>query len=606
MMKKLTGYTIFVLFLIAFTTASFAAYHHEGEKDAAKFLSVYPEKAGSKLDHCALCHTGGEYPHPTKPGQTIALGSCQWCHDETVYGYDGSGDIKKTLNDYGKDYYDFGRNEEAVLAIETRDSDGDNYSNLEEIEASRFPGDADDDPSKIPAPSRIYTLEQLEALGGHTQFLLMNTSRSGDYYAEYTGIPMEDLLKDAGVLDSVTGITVYAPDGWSQYHPMQEDPDQSEFYHVKGAYPEAVYFYDEEANEALTEYGWCDYSAPSCVGRNNGDGIFVEGGLKMILAYQREGLYMDPGILNEDNKLDGEGPFRVVPPQKTPSPPDQSSTADNQDVIWPYVKDWDHNAGAATRSVTIIRVDPLPEGTTDIDVMEAGWAYVDNAKIIIYGAIDDADSNGNGVLDSEEGTDIGSDFDSDGIPDFQDKDTAHVRRANGAEKILLHTSKGKMSGVQCLSHDDPAVPQNNKPGSTFPYGATRFTIEDLAPGDSVTITLVFPESVPVGSEYYKISAANGWQKIPFGSNNGDGTITIVLTDGDSLTDADGQEDGKIVDPGALATGPASGSSASGGGGGGGCSMSTPEGGMRSIDIIAVAIFALGLFLWQRKRRRSQL
>jgi hypothetical protein len=238
--------------------------------------------------------------------------------------------------------------------------------------------------------------------------------------------------------------------------------------------------------------------------------------------------------------------------------------------------------------------------------MEAGWAYVDNAKIIIYGAIDDADSNENGVLDSEEGTDTGSDFDSDGIPDFQDKDTARIRRANGAEKILLHTSKGKMSGVQCLAHDDPAVPQNNKPGSTFPYGATRFTIEDLVPGDSVTVTLVFPESVPVGSEYYKISAAKGWQKIPFDSNNGDGTITIALTDGDSLTDADGQEDGKIVDPGALATGPASGSSVSGGGGGGGCSMSTPEGGMRSIDIIAVGIFALGLFLWQRKRRRSQL
>ena len=30
----------------------------------------------------------------------------------------------------------------------------------------------------------------------------------------------------------------------------------------------------------------------------------------------------------------------------------------------------------------------MPEGTTDINVMEAGWPYVDEAKIVVYGAID--------------------------------------------------------------------------------------------------------------------------------------------------------------------------------------------------------------------------
>ncbi len=34
--------------------AGWCAYHHEGEKDAEKFLTVYPNKAGTKLDHCAL------------------------------------------------------------------------------------------------------------------------------------------------------------------------------------------------------------------------------------------------------------------------------------------------------------------------------------------------------------------------------------------------------------------------------------------------------------------------------------------------------------------------------------------------------------------------
>jgi len=306
--------------------------------------------------------------------------------------------------------------------------------------------------------------------------------------------------------------------------------------------------------------GWCDYSAPSCKGRNNGDLITVPGGLKMILAYKREGAYLDAGVLNVDNKLDGEGPLRVVPPQKVPSPPDQLSTSLNQEVVWPYDNAADHNAGFSSRSVTIIKVLPLPEGTTDINVYEAGWNYVDQNKIIVYGAIDGTDSNGNGILDSEEGT-------SD-----PDPKTARVRQANGAERIVINTSAGALAKVEALNHDDPSVTQAGKPAETFPYGVTKFEITGLAPGDSVTLSLVFPGVVPTSSEYYKISPTGGWQQVPFGSNDGDNTITLTLTDGDPLTDADGLENGTIVDPGALATTsgttPTTGAAGAGGGGGG--------------------------------------
>lgn len=236
------------------------------------------------------------------------------------------------------------------------------------------------------APSRVYSKAELEAMTQHTQFLMMNTSRSGDFYAEYTGVTMEALLEDAGILDSATGILVYAPDGWSNYHPINPEPEP-ELYHVKGTYPSASFHYDSQTDESFG--GWCDYSAPSCIGRSHNDPIFVQGGLKMLLAIRREGSYLEPGVLNQENKLDGEGPFRLVPPQKTPSPPDQPSNSSNPALIWPYEYDWDHNAGAATRSVTIIKILPLPEGTTDIDVLEAGWSYVDQEKIIIYGAIFD-------------------------------------------------------------------------------------------------------------------------------------------------------------------------------------------------------------------------
>jgi hypothetical protein len=399
------------LLLCLAATAAWGAYHHEGEQDAAKFLEVYPAKAGTKLDHCALCHSGGSY-HDDKKDRDVVLGSCQWCH--YTYGYDASGNVVDTLNQYGKDYYTAGRDAAAITAIGTDDSDGDGYSNADEVAADRFPGNAADDPSKTPAPAHVYTKAQLQALGAHTQFLLMNTSRSGDFYAQYTGVPLKDLLDDAGIQDTATGITVYAPDGWSQYHPLEETANSDEgdvFYHVYGnmaaqdyQYPPATYYYDAEADVALNaDTGWCDYGAASVAGRSHGSAIAVDGGLKAILAYTREGAPLKPGVLTDENKLDGEGPFRLVVPQKTVGPPDQSSKSDDQDVTWPYDHDLDHNAGSCSRSATIIRVEPLPAGTTDIDILEAGWNYVDQEMIVVYGAINNPniDTGGNVIPDSD-------------------------------------------------------------------------------------------------------------------------------------------------------------------------------------------------------------
>jgi hypothetical protein len=395
------------LMLCLLATAAWGAYHHQGEQDAAQFLTAHPDKAGSKLDHCALCHSGGSYE---KNGKSVSLGSCQWCHYS--YGYDQEGNIVDTLNPYGLAYFAAGRDADAITAIGDADSDGDGHTNAAEIAANRFPGNAEDDPTQSPAPARVYTRAQLEALGAHTQFMLMNTSRSGDFYAQYTGVPVKDLLDDAGVQATATGITVYAPDGWSQYHPLEETEDEIDaegdktiFYHVYGntlgedyQYPPASYYYDNEADVAKNpDTGWCDYSAISAEGRNPGSAIMVDDGLKAMLAYKREGVNLETGVLNDDNKLDGEGPYRLVVPQKTPGAPDQSSKSDDQDVLWPHNDDWDHNAGSCSRSATIIRVEPLPEGTTDINILEAGWNYVDQDMIVVYGAIDNpnVDDSGN-------------------------------------------------------------------------------------------------------------------------------------------------------------------------------------------------------------------
>jgi hypothetical protein len=381
-MKRGILLVLSLLMGLVLTAPAFSAYNHPGEKDSPNFLAVYPDQGGTKLDRCALCHTGGESVN--KQGQPVPIGSCQWCHSS--YGYDGSGNIVDTLNAYGKDYLVAGRNQEAIQSIANLDSDGDGYANGVEIAATRYPGSAEDDPTKVTAPFKVYTKAQLEAMPQHTQFLLMNTSRSGDYYAEYSGVVMEDLLADAGISSTATGIIVYSPDGFSTTHPLEPDPNPN-YYHVNGVYPESSYYYNAVADQALNADGWCDYSAPSCQGRSDGDAIVVPDGLRMILAVTREGVDMDPGVLDASNRLDGEGPFRVVPPQKVPGPPDQLSTASNPALIWPYDPTADHNAGFSTRTATIIKVEPLPPGTTDIDLLEAGWNFVDQEKIIIYGDI---------------------------------------------------------------------------------------------------------------------------------------------------------------------------------------------------------------------------
>ncbi len=379
-----------VAVLVMLASVASAAYQHAGDadKDAKFFRDVYPGRVGTKLHNCTLCHSGGVDTSGKKP---VTMGSCQWCHFK--YGYNQKGDIKATLNAYGMDYLAKGRTPAALKAIEAMDSDKDGFSNIVEIQAIRYPGDQTDDPSKVVAPYRVFSKAQLQAMPQHPQFMLMNTTKSGDYYAEYSGVVMQDLLKKAGMTASAAKITVYAPDGFAQGHPLDDTSSNAGSSYapfVNGTYPAATYYIDPEANTAVTSYGWCDYTSPGNAGRKHGDPITVPGGLRLILALTADGKDLVPGVLDSTNKLKSgtEGPFRVIAPQKFVGPPDQASTAAKQDVKWPYDANADHNAGFCSKSSTIIKVEPLPAGTTDIDVLEAGWGYIDQGKIIIYGALE--------------------------------------------------------------------------------------------------------------------------------------------------------------------------------------------------------------------------
>jgi hypothetical protein len=174
----------------------------------------------------------------------------------------------------------------------------------------------------------------------------------------------------------------------------QTDPSKPQ-YDVVGPYPYGTYY----GGLDFVDYG----IIPGCLD----DGDRIPDKLYMLLAYMRDGDPLTPGKINPTTlSLDGEGPYRLVPPQKIAGSPDHPLGTTGGD--YPYDANKDHNAGFSVRTVSAIRVDPLPTGTTDFNVFEGGWNLVDHGKLVIYGAINPrtypisgkvSDSNGEGVPD---------------------------------------------------------------------------------------------------------------------------------------------------------------------------------------------------------------
>ncbi len=383
-MKRMQFFWIPVLgalCIAAMATPSLAAYSsHQNDQDINNFLSVYAFTRSSKLNDCSLCHPGGKI---TQGGKTSSYGSCDYCH--LTYGIQPPyGQIP--LNAYGTDYKNAGRNQLAFHDIEAEDSDGDSYSNLDEIHALAFPGDKNDYPGLLPATTVVLTQKDIQKLPRHKQFLLYNAQKSQDFYATYEGPTVADLLEKVNIQPGATQITVFAPDGFSKAFPIDAPDPQippNFQYDVLGPYPQGIY------------YAGLDFVAyPKHPIYPNGATIPDE--LEMILAYRRDGAFLTPGILQPDPNtpgrlvLNGEGPFRLVNPQKVAGAPDRPSTAPPPPVGdgFDYDSNKDHNAGSSVRSVTAIRVEPLPEGTTDFAWTEGGWNLVDQKKLVIYGAID--------------------------------------------------------------------------------------------------------------------------------------------------------------------------------------------------------------------------
>jgi hypothetical protein len=355
---------------------------HENDRDIRNFILHYPEAAATRLDDCQTCHRGGVAGTDTEREYS----PCGYCHllefPNAKYETGVPKSFEDTLNAYGINYKQKGWSEKALGDIAELDSDGDGFSNDEEIAETRYPGNALSKPGQPMAPTVTLDWGQIDSLPQHTQFMLMNTTQEPfDDYTSYSGVRIRDILDAAEVnLAGVSGITVFAPDGYSIDYSIDD---------AMKPFPQG-YFYASPGTIRETEKQFVRY--PDTLPQDVVDGEKIPGTSWLLLALKHNGTPLEISHYETGSgRLVGEGPYRLIQPQRDltgdplkPGRPDRSARSQTFGDGWDYEKSMDHNAGACVRGATVIRLNPMPEGFEEYD-WKNGWPLVNARQIVIFG-----------------------------------------------------------------------------------------------------------------------------------------------------------------------------------------------------------------------------
>jgi len=364
------------------TVSSRAYVGHEKDADIKDFIRQYPAAAGTRLDDCQTCHRGGVRGTDTEREYS----PCGYCHllvfPNPKYKTGVPRTATDTLNAYGLDYKKAGRVFDAFAAVAGLDSDGDGHRNSIEIADLRHPGDAASKPGLPLVPTLSLGWDEIRRLPVQSQFMLMNTSKERtDDYVLYRGVRIIDLLSAAKIyLTGVTGVTVFAPDGYSVDYTVED---------IQAPFPRGIFYAGPRSSED-PEQAFVKYPADLPAGVKDRKKLPTAPWL--LLAYERDGLPLDLSAYEPGTgRLAGEGPFRLVKPQRdlwgdkaNPGRPDRSQKSKTFGDGWDYVPGIDHNAGACVRGACVIRVNPMPEGCEEYD-WKNGWSLISEKKVVIYG-----------------------------------------------------------------------------------------------------------------------------------------------------------------------------------------------------------------------------
>ena len=125
-----------------------------------------------------------------------------------------------------------------------------------------------------------------------------------------------------------------------------------------------------------------------------------------------------------------------------------------------------------------------------------------------------------------------------------------ISSATGAGPVSFAASAGSLASPTAIA--ESSLPTAGKPaGVSFPFGFFGWTLTGLTPGDTITLTISYPQAVAAGSTYWKV-LGNAWvdASTALGSNDGDNVVTLTLIDGGPF-DADRSANGSISDPGGI-------------------------------------------------------
>jgi hypothetical protein len=355
---------------------------HANDADIQGFIKHYPAAAGTRLDDCQTCHRGGIKGADTEREYS----PCGYCHllvyPNARYKTGVPQTMTDTLNGYGLAYKKAGRSAKAFAAIEAQDSDGDGAPNGAEIAGLRNPGDPASRPGLPQAATITLGWDEIRRLPAQSQLMLMNTTKEPtDDYVDYKGVRIIDLLSAAKIyLAGITGITVFAPDGYSIDYSLDD---------IRTPFPRGV-FYAAPGGFAGTDKAFVKY--PDEIPLTIKDGQPIPGDPWLLLAYERGGRPLDPSSYEVGTgRLTGEGPYRLIKPQRDlmgdphkPGRPDRSQKSGTFGDGWDFGPAIDHNAGACIRGACVIRINPMPEGYEEYD-WKNGWPLIGDKKIVIYG-----------------------------------------------------------------------------------------------------------------------------------------------------------------------------------------------------------------------------
>lgn len=346
-------------------SSAYAGHDHANDPDMANTIRTYPFLAGTVLDDCRLCHRAGTVNN--QPAN-----NCDYCH--AVYETRGFG---VTLNPFGNAYAEKGRVPEAFKAIETADSDSDGFTNLAELQAGTQPGEARSKPGLKTAPCVVLNTKELNQIKRHSQFLLMNAHRSSDFYANYSGWRITDILLHLGSMQTATHITAISHDGFKKDYAMAD---------IVKHFPRSIFYGNMDTPGFLGDCpAWVEYPDGLPMGVETGKPIRDE--QRLMLADRRNGKPLKPVHQSKSGHLAGEGPYRIVVPQNRISPPDQPMDTSNPQWPNPFDETAHHNASDSARGVIAIAVHPLPDGTKEPDWRARADELLQSGSIMFFGAI---------------------------------------------------------------------------------------------------------------------------------------------------------------------------------------------------------------------------